>query len=136
MEVARRRAFAGQPFGLGRQRPHDRSVDGTLEQAERRAQPAQRHPRLVDADRPAAGEDDGAVFQQVSMAIRHNVPQRNIGGGIGAEACVGRSHAGQTVTGGRNRATAKNDSLMKVLFQPAGPDLGGFSGVSAGRPCS
>ena len=79
MEVARRRAFAGQPLGLGRQRPHDRPVDGALEQAEGRAQPAQRHPRLVDADRPAAGQDDGAVFQQVGMARRHDVPQRDIG---------------------------------------------------------
>ena len=135
MEVARRRAFAGQPLGFGRQRPHDRPVDGALEQAEGRAQPAQRHPRLVDADRPAAGQDDGAVFQQVGMALRHDVPQRDIGGGIGGEAGVGGSHAGPTVTAARDRATAKNDPMMKVLFQPADCDLSGFFGVSAGRPC-
>ena len=135
MEVARRGAFAGQPLGLGRERAHDRPVDGALEQAEGRAQPAQRHPRLVDADRPAARQDDGAVLHQVGMARRHDVPQRDIGGGIGGEPGVRLSHAGQTVTAGRDRATAKNDSLMKVLFQPSGCDLPGFSGVFAGRPC-
>ena len=31
MEIARRRAFAGQPFGLGRERAHDRPVDGAAE---------------------------------------------------------------------------------------------------------
>jgi hypothetical protein len=69
------------------------------------------------------------------MARRHNVPQRNIGGGIGGEPGVRLSHAGQTVTAGGDRATAKNDTLMKVLFQPLDCDLPGFSGVFAGRPC-
>ena len=119
MEVARRGAFAGQPLGFGRERAHDRPVDGALEQAEGRAQPAQRHPGLVDADRPAARQDDGAVLQQVGMARRHDVPQRDIGGGIGGEPGVRLSHAGPTVTAGRDRATAKNDTLMKVLFQPS-----------------
>jgi hypothetical protein len=40
-----------------------------------------------------------------------------------------------TVTAGGDPATAKNDTLMKVLFQAADRDLLGFSGVSAGRPC-
>ena len=135
MEVARRGAFAGQPLGFGRERAHDRPVDGALEQAEGRAQPAQRHPGLVDADRPAARQDDGAILHQVGMARRHDVPQRDIGGGIGGEPGVRLSHAGQTVTAGRDRATAKNDTLMKVLFQPSDCDLPGFSGVFAGRPC-
>ena len=43
-----------------------------------------------------------------------------IGGGIGGEPGVGLSHAGPTVTAGRDRATAKSDTLMKVLFQPSG----------------
>jgi hypothetical protein len=69
------------------------------------------------------------------MAFRHDVPQRDIGGGIGAEAGVEGSHAGPTVTAARDRATAKNDTMMKVLFQPTDCDLSRFSGVSAARPC-
>ena len=69
------------------------------------------------------------------MALRHDVPQRDIGGGIGGEAGVGRSHAGPTVAAGRSRATAKNDSLMKVLLQPAGLRLRRpLPAISAGRP--
>jgi flavin reductase (DIM6/NTAB) family NADH-FMN oxidoreductase RutF len=60
------------------------------------------------------------------MACPHDVPQRDIGGGIGDEPGVRLSHAGQTVTASRDRATAKNDTLMKVLFQPAGCDFAGL----------
>ena len=51
------------------------------------------------------------------MAGGHDMPQRDIGGGIWGESGVRRSHAAPTVTAGNGRATAKNDSLMKVLLQ-------------------
>ncbi|HEX9556614.1 MAG TPA: hypothetical protein VF991_08980, partial [Reyranella sp.] len=66
---------------------------------------------------------------------RHDVPQRDIGGGIGGEPGVGLSHAGPTVTAGRDRATAKNDTLMKVLLQRSNCSLPEFSGNFACRPC-
>ena len=113
VQVARGRAFAGQPLGLGRQRAHHRPVDGMAEQAERRAQPAQRHPRLVDADRPAAFQHDGAVLEKIGMAVGHDVAQRDIGRGRGGQSGIEGRHAGPTVAAGKGRATAKNDSLMK-----------------------
>ena len=71
MQVARRGAFAGQPLGFGRRARAPTGPSTALaEQAEGRAQPAQRHPGLVDADRPAARQHDGAILQQVGMARR------------------------------------------------------------------
>ena len=110
MQVAGRRAFAGQPFRLGRQRAHDaafgRAVDRAAEQGERGAQAAQRDPRLVDADRPAAGQHDRAIFQQVGMAFRHDLPQSPIGRGVGGERSAMQGEpSGQRLPGNRNRAT-------------------------------
>ena len=49
------------------------------------------------------------------MAVGHDVPQRHIGRGVGGESSIEGRHAGPTVAAGKGRATAKNDSLMKVL---------------------
>ena len=68
------------------------------------------------------------------MAGGHDVPQRDIGGGVGGEAGVGWSHSGPTVAAGRGRATAKNDTLVKVLLQHPDCGLAAFSGDFAARP--
>ena len=49
------------------------------------------------------------------MAVGHDVAQRNIGRGRGGKSGIEGRHAGPTVAAGKGRATAKNDSLMKVL---------------------
>jgi len=96
---------AGQPFGFGRQRPHHRPVDGMAEQAEGGAQAAQRHAGLVDADRPAARQDDGAVLAKVGMAVRQDVAQGDIRRGRGSEAGIEGRHAEPTVAARKGRAT-------------------------------
>ena len=107
VQVARGRAFAGQPLGLGRQRAHHRAVDGMAEQAEGRAQAAQGHPRLVDADRPAALQDDGAVLAKVGMAVGHDVAQRNIGRGRGGKSGIEGRHAGADRSGRKRPGNRK-----------------------------
>ena len=121
MQVARGRAFAGQPLGLGRQRPHHRPVDGMAEQAEGRAQAAQRHPRLVDADRPAALQDDGAVLAEVGMAVGHDVAQRHIGRGRGGESGIEGRHAGPDRSGrkrpGNRKERQSDEGFMTCASQ-------------------
>ena len=107
MQVARGRAFAGQPLGLGRQRAHHRPVDGMAEQPEGRTQAAQRHPRLVDADRPAALQDDGAVLAEVGMAVGHDVAQRDVGRGGGGKSGIEGRHAGADRSGRKRPGNRK-----------------------------
>jgi hypothetical protein len=125
MEVARRRAFAGQPFGLGRERAHDRAVDGAPEQPKGGAQAAQRHSGLVDADRPAALQGDSAILQKVGMALPHDVPQRDIGGGVGGEAGSGLSHfrpdrSGRRGPGNRKERHSDEGFIAAVQLQFVG----------------
>ena len=90
MQVARRRAFAGQPFGLGRQRAHQparRRRSRNRPKAARRRRRATRVWWMPIARR--LGQHDGAVLQQVGMAFRHDLPQRHIGRGVGGERCEG-----------------------------------------------
>ena len=95
MQVARRRAFAGQPLRFGGERADQagfgRPDHGAAKEAEGRAQAAQRHPCLVDADRPAAFQDDGAIFLEIGVALRHDLPQGRIWWGIGGKRA---GHAG------------------------------------------
>ncbi len=86
---------------------HHRPVDGMAEQAEGRAQAAQRHARLVDADRPAALQDDGAVLAEVGMAVGHDVAQRDIGRGRGGETGIEGRHAGPTVAARKRPGNCK-----------------------------
>ena len=85
------------------------------EQAESRAQAAQRHARLMDTDGPAAFQHDGAILAEVGVAVGHDMAQRDIGRGRGGQSGIKGRHAGPTVAAAKGRATAKNDSLMNVL---------------------
>jgi hypothetical protein len=72
------------------------------------------------------------------MAAGHDEPQGGVWSGVGAQPGLGRGgHIGPTVAAGWGRATAKNDTLVKVLWQSevaAGSDVGGDSGDFADRP--
>jgi hypothetical protein len=60
-------------------------------------------------------QNDGAVLAKVGMAVGHDVAQRNVGRCRGGKSGIEGRHAAPTVAAGKGRATAKNDSLMKVL---------------------
>jgi len=52
---------------------------------------AQRYARLVDADRTAALQHDGAIFLEIGMAFRRDLPKGRIWWGIGSKQM---GHAG------------------------------------------
>ncbi len=95
MQVACGAAFARQPPGLGRERADLGAVHGGAEHAEGGAQAAQRHARLVDADRPAALQDDGAVLRKIGPAGGRDQSQGDIGRGIGGGFRSGGCHRGR-----------------------------------------
>ncbi|MEK7688381.1 MAG: hypothetical protein AAB398_08195, partial [Pseudomonadota bacterium] len=90
LEIAGRAAFAGQPLGLGGKRPDGRPMDGAPEQAEGRAQAAQRDAGLVDAVRAGALQHRSAVFQEVGMAAGRDVPQSGLWIGVGTKSRLGQ----------------------------------------------
>ena len=123
MEVARRRAFAGQPrLGAGQRaegaeertdaEQQQRGRDGlwvaarlvAAKEAEGGPQAAQRHTRLVDADRAAAFQHDGAIFLEIGVALDHDLSQGRIWWGIGGD---------QAGHGGPNRSRRRRPGNRK-----------------------
>ena len=108
MEVARRRAFAGQPLGFGGKRAHQggfgRSHHRAAKEAEGGPQAAQCHTRLVDADRATAFQHDGAIFLEIGVALDHDLSQGRIWWGIGGD---------QAGHGGPNRSRRRRPGNRK-----------------------
>jgi hypothetical protein len=107
VQVARRAHSPANHFASAAKRADPPALvrrDGTAEQGERRAQAAQRDPRLVDADRPAARQHDGAIFPRSawqSAAISRNARSGGVSG-----ASVGMQGGTYPARPGRQPQTA------------------------------